>query len=251
MLDSICDKIARMILESKLTVVLTGAGVSTESGIPDFRSSGTGLWEKVDPMEALSVDILFKNPRKFYDVGFKILASMKEAKPNIAHIILGQMEKESLIFGIVTQNIDNLHFQAGSKNIMEVHGHIRTGHCIECEKVYEFGIIEEKVDKGEIPPHCLCGGMLRPDVILFGDNLPECFNKAWDISSSCDLMIVIGSSLQVGPVNHLPSLAKRLVIINSGETMYDKKADILCRDKATDALNNIYTRIQEIKAYEF
>lgn len=250
MLDNICDKIARMILGSKLTVVLTGAGVSTESGIPDFRSAGTGLWEKVDPMEALSVDILFKNPRKFYNEGFKILTSMRNAKPNPAHIILGQMEMEGLIIGIVTQNIDNLHFQAGSKNIMEVHGHIRTGHCIECEKVYEFGTFIEKVDKGEVPPLCLCGGMLRPDVILFGDNLPECFNKAWDISSNCDLMVVIGSSLQVGPVNHLPSLAKHLVIINSGETMYDKKADILCRDKASRALNNIYTRIQEIKAYE-
>lgn len=250
MVYTIFERIASMILESRLTLVLTGAGISTESGIPDFRSPGTGLWEKLDPMEALSTDVLYNDPAKFYNEGFKILTSMKNAKPNDAHIILAKMEDEGLISGIVTQNIDNLHFEAGSKNIMEVHGHIRYGHCIKCGKTYAFEIIENRVLHGDIPPLCLCGGLIRPDVIFFGDNLPDCFNKAWEISSTCDLMIVVGSSLQVGPVNYLPGLAKRLIIINSGETMYDGKAEVLCRELATTALNNIYNIIREIKANE-
>jgi NAD-dependent deacetylase len=248
MSDSKYEKIAEMIVKSKLTVVLTGAGLSTESGIPDFRSKGTGLWEKIDPMEALSTNVLYGNPEKFYRTGFKILTGMKGAKPNKAHLILAKMEKEGLISAVITQNIDNLHYDAGSKNIMEVHGNIRTGHCVKCRKTYGFNVIEEKVANGEIPPLCTCGGMMRPDVVFFGDSLPDCFNKAWEISSRCDLMIVIGSSLQVGPVNYLPSLAKKLVIINKGDTMYDRRADVLCNESASSALDNIYAKIQEIKA---
>jgi NAD-dependent deacetylase len=247
MVESLYEEIARMIIESRMTVVLTGAGISTESGIPDFRSPGSGLWEKIDPMEALSAHVLYGNPVKFYSVGFKILTSMKNAKPNEAHILLTRMEKENLIHGIITQNIDNLHFQAGSKNILEVHGHIRSGHCVKCGTSHEFSEIEDKVDHGEIPPLCNCGGMIRPDVVLFGDNLPECFNSAWELAKKCDLMIVIGSSLQVSPVSYLPGFARKLVIINSGETPYDDKADVLCRDKASYALSNIYNKIQEIR----
>lgn len=247
MYDIKCEKIAQMIQKSNLTVVLTGAGISTESGIPDFRSPNTGLWEKIDPMEALSTDVLYRNPKKFYEQGFKILKDMKGAKPNKAHALLAIMEKEGLISYLITQNIDNLHYDAGSKNIIEVHGNIRTGHCIKCGRQCDFSAIEEKVAKGEIPPKCICGGMIRPDVVLFGDNLPDCFNKALDISKRCDLMIVIGSSLQVAPVNYLPSLAKKLVIINIGETMYDKRADVLYKEKASTALEKIYDCIQEIR----
>ncbi len=243
--DIIYDKIAKMIMSSKKTMVLTGAGLSTESGIPDFRSPGTGLWEKIDPMEALSTDVLYGNPEKFYKVGFKILTGMKGAKPNDAHRILAKMEEEGFIDGVITQNIDNLHYEAGSKNIMEVHGHIRTGHCVKCNKTYPFSVMEEKVNSGEIPPLCTCGSMIRPDVILFGDSLPECFNKAWRLCQQSDLLIVVGSSLQVGPVNYLPSLVKRLIIINIGETMYDRRADILCRQKASTALKEIYSRLKK------
>lgn len=245
--EHIPEMIAEMMLKSSFTVVLTGAGISTESGIPDFRSPGTGLWEKVDPMEALSADVLYKNPKKFYTTGFKILTGMRNARPNKAHEILAKMEAEGLIKAVITQNIDNLHYEAGSKNIMEVHGHIRTGHCIRCKNIYEFDAIEKKVDGGEIPPVCSCGGMIRPDVVLFGDSLPHCFDEAWKMSEKCQLMIVIGSSLQVAPVNYLPTLAKRLVLVNIGETMFDRKADIVYREKASDALDSIYNKIREIK----
>lgn len=247
MSDHVCDKIAEMLLESKMTLVLTGAGISTESGIPDFRSPKTGLWEKVDPMEALSADVLYNNPKKFYNLGFKILTSMIGAKPNRAHFILAEMEKEGLIEGIVTQNIDNLHYDAGSRNIMEVHGHLRSGHCIRCWKSYKFEDMIKKVDEGEIPPLCTCGSMIRPDVVMFGDNLPESFSRAWELSEKCDLMVVIGSSLQVGPVNQLPALAKRLIIINYGQTMYDSIADVVYRESASVGLEKVYKRLQEIK----
>lgn len=247
MSDSVFDRIANMMVDSRGTIVLTGAGISTESGIPDFRSPNTGLWNRMDPMEALSTDVLYGDPVKFYHTGFKILTSMKGAKPNEAHRILAKMEQQGLIEGIVTQNIDNLHYQAGSKNIMEVHGNIRTGHCIECGKSYAFDEIESKVASGEIPPKCTCGGMIRPDVVMFGDSLPECFNDAWEQSARSELMLVVGSSLQVSPVNYLPKLAKKLVIINIGETMYDKSADVLCPEKASYALTEIYDRIRETK----
>jgi NAD-dependent protein deacetylases, SIR2 family len=247
MSDNIFRDIAELILKSNMTVVLTGAGISTESGIPDFRSPDSGLWNRIDPMEALSTEVLYNKPVEFYKTGFKILTSMKGAKPNNAHLTLTKLENEGLIDCIITQNIDNLHYNAGSRNIMEVHGHIRTGHCIKCGRVYGFDEIENKVNSGVIPPLCTCGGMIRPDVVFFGDNLPDCFTKAWEKSSKCDLMIIVGSSLQVGPVNYLPGLAKKLVIINMGNTMYDSKADIVCREKASHALERIYSEIQEIR----
>lgn len=247
MTTELYNRIASLIIESPMTLVLTGAGISTESGIPDFRSPGTGLWEKVDPMEALSSDVLYNEPHKFYSMGFKILTSMKDAKPNEAHYKLAQMERQDLIDGIITQNIDNLHYEAGSISVYEVHGTIKTGHCLRCGLRYNLEDIEQKVCRGEVPPLCPCGGIIRTDVVLFGDNLPECFNKAWIKAMKCHLMIVIGSSLQVAPVNYLPGLAKKLVIINSGETTYDNKASVICHEKASIALNKIYNAIQEIR----
>jgi NAD-dependent deacetylase len=247
MSSNVYDQIADMMIKSRMTVVLTGAGVSTESGIPDFRSPGSGLWEKIDPMEALSAEVLLKEPAKFYSMGFEILKFMKCKKPNMAHLILADMEKTGIIDSIITQNIDNLHYEAGSRNIMEIHGNIRTGRCMRCRKEYDFKIMEEKVKGGEVPPICKCGGVIRPDVVLFGDSLPDCFDKAWKIAGKCELMIVIGSSLQVTPANYLPSLAENLVIINSGSTTMDDRAGVLCRERASEALKKIYARIREIK----
>lgn len=243
----IYEKIAQKIIDSSMTIVLTGAGISTESGIPDFRSPGTGIWERIDPMEALSTNILYGDPKKFYSIGFKILSEMKGAKPNKAHYIIAKMEAEKLVHGLITQNIDSLHYAAGSRAMMEVHGHIRSGHCMKCGKLYSFSELENKVCSGEIPPRCTCKGVIRPDVVLFGDSLPECFEKALELSKRCDLMIVVGSSLQVSPVNYLPGLAKELVIINSGETTCDNRAEIICREKASSALTAIYDKIQEKK----
>lgn len=241
---------AHLIICSSMTVVLTGAGISTESGIPDFRSQGSGLYEKIDPMECLSRDVLYNNPAEFYSTGFEILSSMRGAQPNDAHLLLSRMESEGLIHSIITQNIDNLHYKAGSRNILEVHGNTRSGYCVNCGSTIDFEELTNMIEAGVNPPMCLCGGLLRPDVVLFGDNLPDCFNTAWEITRQCDLMVVIGSSLQVSPVNYLPGFAEKLIIINMGETTYDDKADIVCNDKASHALMKIYSAIQEIKENE-
>lgn len=159
---SLFEEAARLIRQSKKTMVLTGAGISTESGIPDFRSPGTGLWENLDPMEVLSTRVLYNSPEEFYKVGFKILSSMRNAKPNEAHYILSEMEKDGIISGVITQNIDNLHQKAGSKNVFEVHGNTREGSCLRCGKKVSFEILEEKVNKKQIPPCCDdCNGVLR------------------------------------------------------------------------------------------
>ncbi|MGE5633502.1 MAG: SIR2 family NAD-dependent protein deacylase [Caulobacteraceae bacterium] len=238
-MSSLYEKAADMILKSKSTVVLTGAGISTESGIPDFRSPGSGLWEEVDPMEALSTGVLYDKPAKFYSMGFKILTSMKDAEPNKSHYCLAEMESMGLVDLIVTQNIDNLHYKAGSKRVYEVHGNTRTCSCDNCGEEYDIALIEKRVSEGEIPPKCRCRGIIRPDVVLFGDMLPQCFYDSIREVEAADLLIVIGSSLSVSPVNHLADICRRLIIINLGETYYDHKADIIIREKISGALANI------------
>lgn len=256
------ESIAELISASEMTCVLTGAGISTESGIPDFRSPGTGLWsrpvhprlqensglqsgrKKYDPMQLLSTEVMFDDPELFYTESIKILTPMLEAKPNRAHEILAEMEGAKLIQSLTTQNIDGLHYKAGSRNIYEVHGNLRTGRCLTCADETAFSTLLEKTGRGEIPPRCdKCGGMLRTNVVLFGDRLPDCFEDAHYDARTCDLMIVIGSSLAVAPVNMLPPMAKKLAIINIGETESDRHADVLYHEKASVALENIYNVI--------
>ncbi|RKD32491.1 NAD-dependent deacetylase [Thermohalobacter berrensis] len=233
-------KASELIKKSNRTVLLTGAGISTESGIPDFRTPGKGLWEKVDPMEVLSKNTLYNNPEKFYKEGFKILMGIIEAEPNKGHLAIAEMEKLGFLDCIITQNIDNLHQKAGSKNLLEVHGHIRTGSCIECGEKVSFNIIKNKINKNQIPPKCnKCNGNIRPDVVLFGDGLPEDFNTAWDKVRESDLLVVVGSSLTVAPVSYLPGLASRLIIINLGDTPYDDMADVVIREKTGIVLPKI------------
>jgi NAD-dependent deacetylase len=239
-MDEKIKKVARMIKANKKIWVLTGAGISTESGIPDFRSPKTGLWEKVSPME-LSKEILFNNPERFYKVGFKFLTAMGQVKPNRGHEILADMEKEGYISGIITQNIDNLHKKAGSKIIFEVHGHTRSGYCLKCGHRMSLGDIETKVEEGEIPPKCtICSGTIRPDVVMFGDLLPECFERAWHEVQQSDVLMVIGSTLEVSPVNQLAGICNQLIIINLEPTIYDHQADVVIHSKASKALEAIY-----------
>ncbi len=238
-------KAARMIQDSKGVVVLTGAGVSTDSGIPDFRSPGSGLWEKVDPMEALSAEVLYNEPGKFYNLGFNILTSMKDAVPNKAHYLIAKLEELGFIDLVVTQNIDGLHQKAGSRKVYEVHGTTRTCSCQKCCEVYNTADIAEKVRGGEIPPKCGCKGLIRPDVVLFGDMLPQCFYESIRKVEASDLLIVIGSSLSVAPVNYLADICKRLMIINIGETSYDRKCDVKITENIAKALEGIMESINE------
>lgn len=242
---NVYEKVAQIIKGSKSSVVLTGAGISTESGIPDFRSPGSGLWEKVNPMEALSTQVLFNTPKKFYSFGFNILTSMKDAVPNKAHYMIAKLEELGLMDLLVTQNIDGLHGKAGSRNVYEVHGTTKTCSCINCREKYDIAIIEKRVREGEIPPKCRCGGIIRPDVVLFGDMLPDCFYESIERVEAAEWLIVVGSSLSVAPVNHLADICKRLIIINIGETCYDSKSDIIIRENISVALDRIMEYINE------
>ena len=243
-MDDQYKKASDLIKNSKSIIVLTGAGISTDSGIPDFRSPETGLWTKTDPMEALSTKVLLNNPQKFYEHGFKMITSMKDAKPNKAHTILAKLEEEEIIQLIITQNIDNLHFKAGSKNVYEVHGNTRTCTCMECNRSYTIDEIETKVEEGEIPPRCICGGVIRPDVVMFGDMLPDCFYKGMRRVEQADLLMVIGSSLTVYPVSQLAAICKKLIIINFTDTPYDYRSDAIIKENISDALVKLYEIIR-------
>lgn len=239
------EELKNLILKSKKTMVLTGAGISTDSGIPDFRSKDTGLWEQMDPMEALSTRVLYKNPEKFYGEGFKILTDINEGvEPNKSHKALVTLEEKGLIFGVATQNIDNLHHKAGSKTIYEMHGNTREGYCIECGQVVDLQTLEHKINAGQLPPKCdICSGNLRPSVTLFGDMLPEDFSLAQEEIMTSDLLIVIGSSLMVSPVNILPRLAGKYVIINKTPTIMDEGAALVINENSTEVLTELLKKL--------
>ncbi|NPV89431.1 MAG: NAD-dependent protein deacylase [Firmicutes bacterium] len=237
-------KLAQMFKSSKRAIVLTGAGISTESGIPDFRSPGTGLWEKMDPMEEASRQAFARNPVRFYQHGFAPFFMVLEAKPNPAHEVLAWMEKEGFIVGVITQNIDGLHQKAGSRNVREVHGHMRSGTCTGCREVYPVSYILEEKNQGRAPK-CDCGSYIRPDVTLFGDPMPNDFWQSVQEAQKCDLMLVVGSSLEVSPANSLPQQVDRVAIINLGPTGYDRKADLVIREKAGRTLLELKELLQK------
>lgn len=218
------SSLAEWLLSSPPVVVLSGAGISTESGIPDFRSPGSGLWTQVDPMEILSVTAMQRDPRRFWEFKLAMWRSFCEVEPNPAHTALAELESMGVVDCVATQNIDSLHTRAGSRNVLEVHGHMRTGRCTRCYAHLAFEILAEKAENGEVPPLCECGGILRPDVVLFEDMLPEAFQEAAVKAARCGFLLVIGSSLEVAPVSYLPGQARRLGILNVGSTMYDEDA---------------------------
>lgn len=232
------EKAVELIKNSKKIFALTGAGISTESGIPDFRSE-TGYYSKMDPMAALSKDVLLKNPKRFYSEGYVILSDLNDKSPNQGHIALKELEDLGYLQGIITQNIDNLHTKAGSSNVYEVHGETRDVRCMSCGKVYPFSYMKEQVEKNIIPPKCQCGGVIRPNVVMFGDMMPDDFTRAAQDLEDADLLIVIGSSLQVSPVNYLPRYVKNLIIINNEPTPFDSYAQVVIHEPAGKTLKKI------------
>ena len=224
---------------SKNTVVLTGAGISTPSGIPDFRSSETGLWTRYDPFEYASINAFRYHPQKFFDWMRPLAKLIQAAQPNAAHIGLANLESAGFLHTVITQNIDGLHQKAGSRNVLEVHGSLTTLSCGTCFKKNEAsGFIQAYIDEGIIPLCPDCGNILKPDAVLFGEQLPH---RAWlaaqEASRKCDLMIVAGSSLEVLPVAGLPMRAidhgAHLIVINQSATYIDVRADVVfCEDVA-------------------
>ena len=240
---------ADLFRQSKHAVILTGAGVSTPSGIPDFRSSDSGLWSKDEPLEVASLSTFRTQPERFF-AWFRPLASqIFYAKPNAAHIALAELEKSGYLKSIVTQNIDSLHQKAGSKTVIEMHGTMQTLTCTQCyHQVNAEAYLAPFVEKGEIP-HCpKCNQTLKPDVILFGEQLPQAaWHKAQNEARQSDLMLVAGSSLEVLPVAGLPMQAldrgAHLIIINNTQTYLNIRADVAILEDVSTILPAITKRV--------
>lgn len=226
---------AELLRSARRVVALTGAGTSTPSGIPDFRSDGTGLWSQVDPFVVASVWGFRENPQRFYKWMQPLASDILSAQPNRAHQALASMEKSGKLRIIITQNIDALHQKAGSQRVIELHGHLRRVVCLTCAfsddaTTYLNAFIFE--DAMPFCPHC--GDILKPDIVLFGEPLPEeSIVLAQEEALQCDLMLVAGSSLEVMPAADLPALAvrsgARLIFVNLGITPYDHLADVIVR----------------------
>jgi len=233
---------AEIISRARQAVVLTGAGISTHSGIPDFRSPGSGLWTRNDPIEVATLDSFRYNPENFFNWIRPLVSGMHAAQPNAAHLALAKLEQSGFVNTIITQNVDGLHHRAGATNILEVHGSMRTMTCVSCFRRYDSSdFLVAYLESGEIP-HCeICSHILKPDVILFGEQLPiRTWMKAQDVSKHCDLMIVAGSSLEVLPVAGLPMRAiengAHLIIINNTVTYLDVRADVVFHEDVIDII---------------
>jgi len=223
------ERLAQLVGESGCTVALTGAGISVPSGIPDFRTPGTGLWEKVDPMEVAHIQVFERDPARFWSYYRPRFHSLADKRPNRGHDALAELERRGLLEGVITQNIDRLHRAAGSKNVVEVHGSIDTSSCTRCAASYEIEEVEALFDEQGVAVCTTCGGSVKPDVVLFGELLPErAMTGARRLAEEVELMLCVGSSLEVHPVAALPGLTLerggRLAIVTKGPTPYDQEA---------------------------
>ncbi len=223
-------------------MALTGAGVSTPSGLPDFRSPGTGLWERHDPMETGSLSAFREDPERFYATIRPLAQGFLQAEPNAAHRALARLEADGRLFGLITQNVDGLHQRAGSRNVVEVHGSLREATCVVCYAVYPTSAFaEDYLQKGTAPRCPACAGYLKLNAILMGEQLPwETIQTALAWSRMCDLMLVAGSSLEITPAGQLPLEAlragARCIIVNREPTYLDERADVVLRQDVAVAL---------------
>ena len=239
-----------LLQRAQRVVVLTGAGISTPSGIPDFRSAGSGLWNFTNPMEVASLWGFRARPERFYEWIRPLTKTVLQAKPNPAHLALAELNRLGKLRALITQNIDALHQKAGVADVIELHGHLRTVSCLACGHREASGpYLDAFVERGEMP-HCpVCGAVMKPDVILFGEPLPETeILRAQEEALQCDLMLVAGSSLEVMPAADLPALAVRsgskLIMVNLGMTPYDHLADALLRGDVADVLPRLVKAIK-------
>jgi NAD-dependent deacetylase len=233
-------ELAELVRTRQPCVVLTGAGVSTESGIPDFRSP-TGLWAQVDPMEYGSIEAFRRDPVKVWSFYKPRVAMLTEAEPNPAHAALAELERAGFVQAVVTQNIDLLHERAGSRDVVEVHGSIRTSTCPGCGEQYPLQRVLELLADADAPACDSCDGILKPDVVFFGELLPPtAIDRAFELARSAGLLLVVGSALEVYPVAGLPlettGAGGEVAIVNRGPTAFDDRASLRIEGSAGEVL---------------
>ena len=251
-LDDEIRQAAELIKKSDYIVAFTGAGISVESGIPDFRSPG-GLWEKFNPMEYAEYSAFLTHPEKYWTMHKELRKIVLNAQPNPAHDALVTLEHEyNKLKAVVTQNIDFRHARAGNTKVLEIHGSAQTSHCLSCNKEFYYTEVEEFLDQGQLPPRCpQCTGLIKTNTVLFGEQLPyNVLEQSREEIMSADLLIVIGSSLTVYPAAALPSIAvqsgARLLIVNKEFTPMDSYADVAIRGMAGKIMSKILTVLEEI-----
>ncbi|RLB17255.1 MAG: RNA polymerase subunit sigma [Deltaproteobacteria bacterium] len=246
-MDALIDKAAQTILDSQLTIALTGAGISVESGIPDFRSKG-GLWDRFDPEEYATIYAFKDNPEKVWRMLKEMEQIVDNARPNAAHTGLAELEQMGLLKSVLTQNVDNLHQEAGSRDVIEYHGNSRSLTCLWCNRKYDY-----KEKKGEYPPRCECGKILKPDVIFFGEAIPSlAMARSSQLASTCQALLIIGTSAVVSPFNILPRQAKQvgatIIEINLEKTVLtDGITDIFLQGKATERVSQVVSAVKALQ----
>jgi NAD-dependent deacetylase len=244
MMEELIGQAAEIIMNSKFTMALTGAGISVESGIPDFRSAD-GLWAKFDPAEYASIHSFRAKPEMVWEMLREMDNVVGQARPNKAHLGMGELEKMGYLHCIITQNIDNLHQMGGAKNVIEYHGNSSTLSCLWCGKRYKS---EEKRD--EYPPRCECQKILKPDVVFFGEAIPEyALNRSFQLASSARALMVVGTSAVVSPANTIPTIAKqngaKIIEINTERThLTDSLTDIFLQGGAGKVISDLVEAVK-------
>ena len=243
--------IAQKISEGGKNVVFTGAGISTESGIPDYRSKG-GIWDKFRPVY-FNEFMSSKDARiEYWRRKSELYHDLMQAKPNLAHLSVVKLHKMALIEAVITQNIDGLHQESGlpDDKVIELHGNSRRVRCMRCGTITSIHEAQKRIEGGDLAPECECGGYLKPDTISFGQAMPEReVEKATNLSRNCDFFMVVGSNLLVQPAAHMPNYAKQngafLAIVNLSETPCDDMCDVLIRAKAGEVLHEIVKKVRK------
>jgi NAD-dependent deacetylase len=231
-----------LLREARHAIALTGAGISTPSGIPDFRSPGVGLWEHADPMAVASIEGFRRDPRAFYTWIRPLLSRILEAEPNAGHVALADLEAGGRLEAVITQNIDGLHQRSGSQEVLELHGHLREVRCMACHRVAGVAeVVDDFIASGEAPLCSLCGGVMRPCVVLYGEELPGVvLEEAMEHVGKADLILVAGSSLETTPASQLPARVHarggRVIVVNLIPTYVDRVAQVVVHADVTDVL---------------
>jgi NAD-dependent deacetylase len=245
------ERLAELITTCAPVVALTGAGISVPSGIPDFRTPQTGLWENVDPMEVAHISVWRRDPARFWSFYGQRFALLDGKEPNGAHLALAELERRGLLAGVITQNIDGLHARAGTSDPIEVHGSIRTASCLACGASYPLAETRRRLGHdADGVPRCDCGAPLKPDVVLFGELLPEAaIERAQALAAGAGLMLAVGSSLEVHPVAGLPAVTLQsgghLVLITQGPTPYDRDADVKLEGDVVEELSAVLAALDQ------
>jgi NAD-dependent deacetylase len=242
--------LAELIRDADSVVALTGAGISVPSGIPDFRSPGTGLWENVNPMEVAHIDVFRRDPERFWHFYGDRFQSLEHKRPNRAHQALAELERADMLDAVITQNIDQLHARAGSRALIEMHGTIAHSSCLVCGRTFPLGDVRTRQrEDARGVPRCDCSAPLKPDVVLFGEYLPaEALARAEQLAAGADLMLCIGTSLEVYPVAQLPAVTLngggRLAILTQGSTPFDDRAAVRCGGDVVEELDAVLTALE-------